>query len=80
MDNNDFQIDRIIENEDIITDFQPIVCLKKKRIVGLEALSRGYCRENDEIIPPFRLFSRAKETGNDTKLDRLCRKTAPEFN
>lgn len=69
------EIKHAIENERIITHFQPIISLKSRRIVGVEALSRGLDSEGN-IIPPVKLFEVADNLGLKTMLDRICRKTA----
>lgn len=60
----------------IITHYHPIISIKKKSIVGYEALSRGFCGNPVGIIPPGILFESAANEKLVTKLDRLCRKKA----
>lgn len=61
----------------IITQFQPIVSIKRKSFVGVEALSRGVSSTTNEIIPPLTLFEHASNNINDLiRLDRLCRESA----
>jgi len=69
-------IKSIIELESIIIEFQPIVSLKLKQAVGVEALCRGIHPENGRIIPPVVLFAEAAEKELTLELDRLCRKVA----
>ncbi|HBV98292.1 MAG: hypothetical protein JL50_19650 [Peptococcaceae bacterium BICA1-7] len=69
-------IEEIITNESIITVFQPILSIKKRALVGLEALTRGYY--NNTIIMPDSLFALASSAGLAVELDRLCRKRALE--
>ncbi len=64
--------------ENVITHFQPIVSIRRKVAVGLEALSRGVHRQTGELIPPGILFKSAEEQGLLLDLDRLCRKKAIE--
>ncbi len=71
-----FDIKAILAKESIITAFQPIVSLKRKKIVGLEALTRGYDTANDTMIAPNLLFEAADEADATIELDRLCRRTA----
>ncbi len=52
--------------------FQPILCLKQKRIVGLEALARP------EAVEIGQAFAAAREAGCLLELDRLCRQRALE--
>lgn len=73
---NKFNIKQIIESENIVTHFQPIVNLKEKRVVGIEALSRGINPDNGSLISPIELFDAAKEAEVLRDLDRLCRRLA----
>lgn len=66
----------IIENRSIVTHFQPQVSLKRKAVVGLEALSRGFDPQSGEIIPPTLLFAQARDKASRLALDRACRTTA----
>jgi len=70
------EIYNIIDQEKIMIEFQPIVSLKLKKIVGVEALSRGIHPETGAIIPPVKLFADAHKNGMTVQLDRLCRKHA----
>ncbi|KJS11409.1 MAG: hypothetical protein VR67_14025 [Peptococcaceae bacterium BRH_c8a] len=71
-------ISKIINDKGIITHFQPIVSVKKKSVIGLEALSRGICPDSGGILPPNTLFSLAEENNLTLDLDRLCRQKAME--
>ncbi len=64
----------IIENKEIIVEFQPIYSLNTKKYIGLEALSRGIYK--GEVISPYFLFEFAKKEGNVLALDRICREKA----
>ncbi|MBQ5316447.1 MAG: EAL domain-containing protein [Oscillospiraceae bacterium] len=64
----------VIENENIITEFQPIYSLNTQKYIGLEALSRGVSGE--ELIPPIPLFDYARENSCTARLDRICRDKA----
>jgi EAL domain-containing protein (putative c-di-GMP-specific phosphodiesterase class I) len=50
--------------------FQPILCLKQGRVVGLEALARP------EAMDISQAFAAARELGCQLELDRLCRQRA----
>ncbi len=76
MNINDELISRIIEKKDIFTYFQPIYSFNTKKIIGLEALSRG--KVKDEQISPYFLFEYARLHGETLKLDRICREKAME--
>lgn len=68
----------IIENELVETHFQPLVSIKKKSIVGFEALIRGKNPDHPALIPPDIIFQEAAREGLTVQLDRLCRKKAIE--
>ncbi|MGN1137647.1 MAG: EAL domain-containing protein [Oscillospiraceae bacterium] len=76
MNINDELIHEIIENRSIYVDFQPIYSFNTKKIIGLEALSRG--KIGDEQISPYFMFDYAKKHGETLMLDRLCREKAME--
>lgn len=71
-------IQHIIETGSILTHFQPQVSLKRKAVVGLEALSRGFDPESGELIPPAMLFGQARDKESRLALDRICRAKAVE--
>ncbi len=68
----------IIENNAVLTHFQPQVSLKRKSVIGLEALSRGFDPESGELIPPIQLFGQARDAETKLALDRVCRTKAVE--
>jgi len=70
-------IHEIIKRKAVETHFQAIASIRRKSIVGVEALSRGI-DDNDNQIPPLTLFSLAAANGLTLQLDRLCRTTAVE--
>jgi EAL domain-containing protein (putative c-di-GMP-specific phosphodiesterase class I) len=70
-------IREIIERKAVETHFQAIASIRKKSIVGVEALSRGMDSNGDQI-PPLTLFHLAAANGLTLELDRLCRATAVE--
>lgn len=71
-------IDEIIKQGNVFSCFQPIISVKKKCVIGLEALSRGVNPEDGNIISPAVLFRLAEEKGLVLELDRLCREKAME--
>lgn len=73
---SDICIKDIIENERIVTYFQPIVSLKRKSMIGVEALSRGIV--NGKLVTPGLLFELSEKENLTVELDRLCRKKALE--
>ena len=60
----------ILDVEEIIIHFQPIVLIKEAKVIGFEALSRG--KKNGKIISPRYLFNKAQKLGIKRELDRLC--------
>ncbi len=69
-------IGEILENEWISTAFQPLVSIKRKALLGVEALAR--CTAPGEDIPPMEMFRMAGEADRLLELDRMCRKKALE--
>lgn len=53
--------------------YQPIVSLKKKAVIGVEALARAWVPETGERIDPMRIFRWAEEENRSSELDRFCR-------
>jgi EAL domain-containing protein (putative c-di-GMP-specific phosphodiesterase class I) len=66
----------VLQRESLVSHFQPIVSVKKKRIVGAEALARASAA--GAPISPLVLFQWASQEGQMLELDRLCRKRAIE--
>lgn len=71
-------VSALIENEGVVTHFQPIVSVKKKAVIGFEALSRGRELSSGNLIPPLDLFRLAATGGCTQDLDRMCRKKSLE--
>jgi EAL domain-containing protein (putative c-di-GMP-specific phosphodiesterase class I) len=69
-------LNSIIENEQIITHFQPVISLKSRLLIGFEALSRGLDAEGAKTIQPDILFASARRERKVVELDRLCRERA----
>ena len=68
-------IQELINTEAITTHFQPVVSIKKRSIIGVEALSRG----NDgpyRLLAPQQIFSWAEESKLLEELDSLCKRSA----
>ena len=76
----------ILASNRLCTHFQPILSVRQKSIVGLEALSRGIAGieasslggvlENGRFIPPEALFKMARQEGLEAKLKQRCQETA----
>lgn len=65
------ELETILETENIITVFQPIVSLKDGSIIGYEALSRG--PEDSPLNLPKQLFDTAAKFNKLWDLEKLCR-------
>jgi EAL domain-containing protein (putative c-di-GMP-specific phosphodiesterase class I) len=56
----------------ISTHFQPIVSVKRKAVVGVEALTRSQDPASGAPVPPPLLFQWAREEEQLMRLDQLC--------
>lgn len=75
--NNKFNLPRMLDEKLLFTVMQPIISVKKKMVIGVEALARGIDEESKDIIPPDALFRHAsKDIDLLIKLDRTCREDA----
>ena len=77
MEINTSVIKKVIEKDDIFVEFQPIVSINSRSMVGVESLSRGVFL--GETISPFHLFQFAKDLGMTVELDRMCREKSLEI-
>lgn len=78
---NTFEIDemkRIIIENRVITHYQPIISVAKKKIIGIESLARGIDTLKGNIISPLKMFEYAHTNGLILPLDRLCREKGIE--
>ncbi len=73
-----FDLTRVIQERAVFTLFQPLVSVRRKAVFALEALSRGRDPDTGATIPPFELFSAARDPETLLALDRLCRERAVE--
>lgn len=67
---------RIIRHQAITTQFQPLISIKQRGVIGVEALSRGIPLSGGKLIGPEALFSAAEASHCVLALDRLCREVA----
>jgi len=70
------ELDLIIQNEDVVTLFQPIFDISTYEPFAYEALSRG--PKNSALHMPEALFAAAAKYNRTAQLDCLCRKKAIE--
>jgi EAL domain-containing protein (putative c-di-GMP-specific phosphodiesterase class I) len=64
-------VDAVIDDRAIRTQFQPVVHLESRTLVGFEALSRGPA--GSPLASPTSLISAARRVGRLGELDWLCR-------
>lgn len=58
---------------ELFPNYQPIVSVLKKKIIGYEGLIRGINRADNSIVLPNEIFSAKAGIKEKTRLDRLCR-------
>lgn len=66
----------ILAQQLVLTHYQPIVSVKKRALLGYEALSRGCDAAGAICLPPNLLFGLAQTPEERLHLDRLCRAKA----
>jgi len=71
-----YSIDEVITRGAVVTHFQPIISLRDKKVVGVEALSRGLHPQTGNTISPLDLISQAEINQLSLELDRLFRDKA----
>jgi EAL domain-containing protein (putative c-di-GMP-specific phosphodiesterase class I) len=69
---------QILSQASVSTHFQPIVSVKRKALIGVEALARATDPVTGLAVPPNFLFSWAREQERLLELDRLCQRRALE--
>ena len=65
----------VIEENQVLVQFQPIVSLAERQVYGYECLSRGIAQDGS-IMPPTELFQQAKDLNLLFNLDRVVRENA----
>ena len=65
----------LVEGRRVTTHFQPIFSVRRKSVVGMEALSRGVGLAGD-LIAPYALFKMAEAEGISGAVENLCRESA----
>ena len=71
-----FDIQAVLRARSMRTHFQPIISIRGKRVIGLEALIRATDPESGHAIAPTFLFHAANRQKQTLQLDRLCRESA----
>ncbi len=67
---------RRLEPRRIVTYFQPIFSVRRRLVVGLEALSRGLDLGSGDLIAPASLFKTALAEGRSEIVEAACRESA----
>lgn len=65
----------VIDEHNVLVQFQPIISLNDRAVYGYECLSRGIAQDGS-IIPPADLFGQAKDLKLLFNLDRVVRENA----
>jgi len=68
-----FSIEEIISSELVSTYYQPLISIKRKQVIGFEALSRVVL-DDGSMVSPDLLIEEAEKYGLILELDRLFRK------
>jgi EAL domain-containing protein (putative c-di-GMP-specific phosphodiesterase class I) len=72
----EFDIHAVLEARSMLSHFQPIISIREKRVIGLEALVRATNPDGGKPISAYHLFDAASRHRQSLQLDRLCRETA----
>ena len=67
---NDLIYREVLKNKGITSYFQPIVSIKRQKMIGTEALARVFCRGEQRNTE--KLFEYARENNKAEELDRWC--------
>jgi EAL domain-containing protein (putative c-di-GMP-specific phosphodiesterase class I) len=73
-----FDIHDVLQAHSMASHFQPIISIREKRVIGLEALIRAIDPKTGKPISPSYLFDAATRHSQALQLDRLCRESAVE--
>ena len=72
----EFDIHAVLQAGSMLSHFQPIISIREKRVIGLEALVRATNPNSGKPISPNYLFDAASRHKQSLQLDRLCRESA----
>jgi EAL domain-containing protein (putative c-di-GMP-specific phosphodiesterase class I) len=73
-----FDIHEVLQAHSMASHFQPIISIREKRVIGLEALIRATDPKSGKPISPTYLFDAANRHSQSLRLDRICRESAIE--
>jgi len=74
----EFDIAEVLRSHSLSSHFQPIISIRERKVIGLEALARATNPKSGRSIAPRHLFDAAGRQKQTTQLDRLCRESAVE--
>src|SRR5450631_1301554 len=72
----EFDIHAVLQARTMLSHFQPIISIRERRVIGLEALVRATNPASGKPISPSYLFDAAVRHKQSLHLDRLCRESA----
>ena len=72
----EFDIHAVLEARSMLSHFQPIISIREKRVIGLEALVRATNPDSGKPISTNFLFDAASRHKQSLELDRMCREAA----
>jgi EAL domain-containing protein (putative c-di-GMP-specific phosphodiesterase class I) len=72
----EFDIHAILQTNNLRSHFQPIISIREKKVIGLEALARATNPNGGKMIAPRSLFDAASRQKQTSQLDRVCRESA----
>ncbi len=72
----EFDIQAVLRARSMLSHFQPIISIREKRVIGLEALVRATNPDSGKPISASYLFDAAFRHKQSLQLDRMCREAA----
>jgi EAL domain-containing protein (putative c-di-GMP-specific phosphodiesterase class I) len=72
----EFDIHSVLRKRSMLSHFQPIISIRERRVIGLEALARATNPDSGKPISAAYLFDAARRYKQSLQLDRLCRENA----
>ncbi len=72
-DHAPWRLDDLIVERSVVCHFQPLVMIRSRRVLAVEALCRGVDPASGHLIPPGELFGLVRSREQLIALDRLCR-------
>jgi EAL domain-containing protein (putative c-di-GMP-specific phosphodiesterase class I) len=73
---SEFDIHAVLQARSMRSHYQPIISIRGRKVIGLEALVRATNPESGSSITPAYLFDAASRHKQSLTLDRLCRESA----